>query len=214
MKYIISLGGSIINAGTIDVKLLKELKELINKSKHEFVIICGGGKIAREYIKAGEELSVPSVRLDEIGIKATELNAELVAGALNVRRARNIEEAVSKERVIVTNGLFPGVTTDFDAVVITGITNADAVINLSNVPGMYDKDPRTNDDAKFLNELSYETLINMANQYELGKGANFIFDLAASKLASRTKIKLVFLEGLKELESFINNKKFKGSIIK
>lgn len=214
MKYVISLGGSIINAGTIDIKLLKELKELLHKSKNEFVIVCGGGKIARDYIKAGEELDVASVRLDEIGIKATELNAELVSAILGVRRAKNVEEAVSKDRIIVTNGLFPGVTTDFDAVVIAGITNAEAVINLSNVPGIYDKDPRSNPDAKFLSELSYETLINMASKYELGKGANFIFDLAASKLSQRTKIKLVFIEGLKELELFINNKKFKGSIIK
>lgn len=213
MKYVISLGGSIINAGTIDVSLLKELKKLIKKSKHEFVIVCGGGKIARDYIKAGEELKVPSVRLDEIGIKATELNAELVAATLEVRRARTIEEAVVG-KLVVTNGLFPGVTTDFDAVVIAGITNADAVINLSNVPGVYDKDPKNNPDAKFLSELSYETLINMASKYELGKGANFIFDLAASKLSQRTKTKIVFLEGLKELESFINGKKFKGSIIK
>jgi uridylate kinase len=214
VKYVISLGGSIINAGTIDVKLLKELKELLHKSKNEFVIVCGGGKIARDYIKAGEELDVASVRLDEIGIKATELNAELVSAILNVRRARTIEEAVTNEKIIVTNGLFPGVTTDFDAVVIAGITNADAVINLSNVPGVYDKDPRNNPDAKFLSELSYETLINMASKYELGKGANFIFDLTASELSQRTKVKFVFIEGLKELELFINNKKFKGSIIK
>lgn len=213
MKYVISLGGSIINSGSIDIKLLKDLKALLEKSRHEFVIVCGGGKVAREYISAGKEFNIPSVRLDEIGMQATVLNAELVSAALGVRRAKTVDEAVKEERITVTNGLFPGVTTDFDAVVIAGIINADTVINMSNIKGLYDKDPRKHKDAKFLPKLTYKKLIDIASGYELGLGANFIFDLAASKLASRTGIKLVFLQGLDNLKSFIEGKEFKGSTV-
>lgn len=213
MKYVISLGGSIINPGEINVGLLKELKKLLNKSKHEFVIVCGGGKIARDYIKAGKELDALPMRLDEIGMKATILNAELVSAALGVRRARNLEEVIKAGKISVTNGLFPGVTTDFDAVAIAGLVNAKAVINLSNVKGVYDKDPRKYLGAVLLKKLSYQQLIKLASEYELGSGANFIFDLAASKLASRTKTKLIFTQGLSNLKAVINSKKFEGSVV-
>lgn len=213
MKYVISLGGSIINPGKINTKLLKELKKVIKKSKHEFVIVCGGGVIARDYIKAGKELKTPSIRLDEVGMRATELNAELVSAAMGVRRASSLEQAIKNNKITVTNGLFPGVTTDFDCVVIAGLVGAEAVINISNVKGVYNKDPK-NKDAKLLKKLSYKKLIRLASEHELGLGANFIFDLAASKLASRTGIKLVFLKGLKNLKKYLQTKSFTGSIIK
>ncbi|MFA5405752.1 MAG: UMP kinase [Candidatus Nanoarchaeia archaeon] len=212
MKYVISLGGSIINPGQINIPLLKELKSIITKSKHEFVIVCGGGKVARDYIKAGLEFNVPSVRLDEVGIKATELNAELVSAIMGVRRAGTLEQAVTERKITVTNGLFPGLTTDFDAVTIADLVRADAVINISNVQGIYDKDPK-NKDAKLLKELTYKKLISLANEFELGLGANFIFDLAASKLASRTKIKIICLQGLDNLNKFLSNKSFNGSVV-
>jgi uridylate kinase len=214
MKCVVSLGGSQINPGKINIKLLKELRKILLKSKHEFVIVCGGGTIARDYIKAGKELQTSSVKLDIIGIKATELNAELVSAALKANRLNSLEQiASSKEKIIVTNGLFPGVTSDFDCVVIADLINAELVINLSNVKGVYDKDPKEKG-ARLLKTLSYNKLIKLASEYELGIGANFIFDLAACKLASRANIKLVFTQGLKNFEAVINKKKFTGSVVK
>jgi len=213
MKYVISLGGSIINPGKIDTKLLKELKELVKKTKHELVLVCGGGALARDYIKAGYKLNALSVRLDEIGMQATDLNAELVSAVLGVRRAKTLDDAVKGGKLVVTNGLFPGVTTDFDAVVIAGLINADALINVSNVPGVYDKDPRKYKNATLLKKLSYSKLIELANKFGLGLGTNFVFDLAASKLASRTGIKLVFIQGLDNFKAVLNNKKFTGSVV-
>lgn len=213
MKYVISLGGSIINTGKINTTLLAELKRIVKKTKHELVIVCGGGVLARDYIKAGYKLGTPSLRLDEIGIQATDLNAELVAGILGVRRARTIDEAVKGDKLVVTSGLFPGVTTDFDSVVIAGLIGADAVINISNVKGVYDKDPKKYKDAKLLPKLTYTKLIELASKYELGLGTNFVFDLAASKLASRTRLKLIFIQGLENFKSVLKNKPFQGSVV-
>jgi len=211
MKYIISLGGSIINSGLIDTNLLKGLQKIVKKTKHELVFVCGGGKPARDYISVARELGVKSTRLDIIGIKATELNAELVSAALGVARANSLEEI--KGKLSVTNGLFPGVTSDFDCVVIAGLINADAVINLSNVPGIYDKDPRKHSNAQLFKKLSYDKLVSLASEYELGQGANFIFDIAASKLAARDKMKVIFIQGLDNLKRVLSNKKFKGTIV-
>lgn len=215
MKIVLSLGGSIINPKIINLKFLKQFKKIILKSKHEFIIICGGGTIAREYQTAGKELKIPSLRLDELGMKATELNAELISTLFNVRRKKTIEEIVrSKEKIIVSNGLFPGVTTDYDAVAIAGLIQAKMVINISNVAGIYNKNPSKYKDAKLLKNLSYLKLLELANKFELGCGTHFIFDLAATKLAQRAKIKIISLAGLNNLEKAINDKKFIGSTVK
>jgi len=56
MKTIIlSLGGSLIVPDQVDVNFLKNFKKLVEKyvkRNFRFVIICGGGSIARKYQQA------------------------------------------------------------------------------------------------------------------------------------------------------------------
>ena len=77
---VISLGGSIIVPERIDVPFLKKFKQIImGLQADRFVIICGGGKIARDYQEAAKATAVIRTEdLDWIGIAATRLNAELV----------------------------------------------------------------------------------------------------------------------------------------
>ena len=51
---VLSLGGSLIIPGEINLEYLKDFKRVIlkNKDKYKFIIICGGGSIARKYIAA------------------------------------------------------------------------------------------------------------------------------------------------------------------
>ncbi|MDD2678439.1 MAG: UMP kinase [Candidatus Nanoarchaeia archaeon] len=214
MKIVVSLGGSIINPGKIDINTLLNLKKIIFSSKHSFIIVCGGGSVAREYIDSAKQAKVKGIDLDEIGIRATELNAELVAKIMGVKRAQSLEQALSiNDKLVVTNGLFPGVTTDFVSVALSDMAGAGIVVNLSNVKGVYSKDPKKHKDAVFLKKLSYDKLISLANEYELGSGENFIFDLAASKVAKRTKTRVIFMNGLENFSNFLNKKGFIGSVI-
>ena len=50
---VISLGGSLIIPEQIDVRVLREFKRILfrNKYRYKFVIVCGGGSTARNYIK-------------------------------------------------------------------------------------------------------------------------------------------------------------------
>ncbi len=213
MKYVISLGGSVINPGKIDIDFLKKFKEIIiEKSKeHQFIIVCGGGSIAREYISAGREFKLNNYKLDVLGIRATELNAELVSSILGVKRSKTIEELSGT--ISVTNGLFPGITSDFDTAIIAEKVGADVIINISNVKGIYDKDPRKNKDAKLIKKLSIDELIKMANEFELGVGTNFVFDLAAAKIAKRSNIKIIFIKGVDNLRNILEGKNFEGTVV-
>ena len=79
MKIVISLGGSLIIPDEIDYNFLKQFKKTIYKlNKHKFIIVTGGGKIAREYINALRKEGLNDKIQSLIGIKTTKLNAMLL----------------------------------------------------------------------------------------------------------------------------------------
>lgn len=213
MKYVISLGGSIIVPDEINVKLLLELKEIIHKSKHEFVIVCGGGQTARKYMNSIKGL-VDEMSLDEVGIASTHLNAVLVSRILKARVIKSLDEVTGyNDKVLVSGGFMPGITTDTDAVIIAEKLGVKIVINISNVKGVYDKNPKKNPEAKMYKKLDYEGLITLSNKYGLGGKADFVFDLAACKLAQRTKTKIIFIKGIDNFKKIIENKTFEGTVV-
>ena len=65
---VISLGGSvIIPEKGIDIKSLEDFKKTLRKfyKKYKFIVVCGGGSIARKYISVlREEGKVGRVRVD------------------------------------------------------------------------------------------------------------------------------------------------------
>src|SRR3989344_1373819 len=79
---IISLGGSLIIPGELDVEFLRDFRDLILAEAGQgkkFIIITGGGKINKVYLEAAKKLSNPSNEdQDWIGIAALKLNAELL----------------------------------------------------------------------------------------------------------------------------------------
>ena len=82
MKYVISLGGSLIIPNEINRKFLIDfttfVKSLIRRG-HSFVIVCGGGSIARKYIESIRSLKLKADFESLVGIETTKLNAALVS---------------------------------------------------------------------------------------------------------------------------------------
>ncbi|MFH1889690.1 MAG: UMP kinase, partial [Nanoarchaeota archaeon] len=54
---VLSLGGSLIIPDNVDIGFLLKFKKIIlrNTKKYKFVVVCGGGSIARKYIAALRE---------------------------------------------------------------------------------------------------------------------------------------------------------------
>ena len=77
---IISLGGSLVAPGEIDVGFLKNFKYCLEKyfNKNQFFVLVGGGKICRVYQKALLEFGAKVSDRDWIGINVSRLNAEVV----------------------------------------------------------------------------------------------------------------------------------------
>lgn len=220
---IISLGGSLIIPEEIDVAFLKSFKILIEekiKEGERFVLICGGGKLCRKYQAAATELnSLSQEDLDWLGIASTKLNAELVKFVFSPLS----EEAVVSDPfaetsfikpILVASGWKPGWSTDYDAVCLAEKFGARKVINLSNIDFVYDKDPRTNPDAKKIEKISWSEFRNIIPK-EWDAGLSSPFDPIASKKAEELSIKVCVLNGqnISSLKSAISDENFEGTII-
>ena len=69
------------------------------------------------------------------------------------------------------------------------------LINATNVDGVYDKDPKTNSDAKKFRKMNYKELIGIIQGNEQSPGQYRLFDLKAAKLIQKIKLKTVIVDG-------------------
>lgn len=222
---VLSIGGAIINPeGIPDVKYIKEVRQIIEKSKYNFGIVTGGGKIARVYAEAARLLGANEFEADEIGIANTRQNALLFAIALKKLASPTVfhdfekaREAANYHKVILMGGTIPGITTDTDAALLAETLRAKRLINLSNVGAVYDSDPKINKNAKKLNRMTHEELLELAMKSDERKaGTNFVFDAVACKIILRSKIETHFVDGrnLDEVQKAIEGKEHNGTIVK
>jgi len=221
---IISLGGSLIVPKTgIDVAFLKEFKRIIlSQVKHgqRFIIICGGGSVARQYQTAASEIGKLSREsLDWVGIHATRLNAHLV-------RMMFLDQAFSrvvtdpkegkrfKESIMLAAGWKPGCSTDFDAVLQAAEHGVKYMYNLSNTDYVFDKDPAKYADAKPYKTLDWKVLRKIVgNTWD--PGLHVPFDPIAAKRAERLGLEVRILNGkkLSNFERALSGKSFVGTSI-
>jgi uridylate kinase len=225
MHVILSLGGSLINTERgIDEKFLNEIKGIVNKSSFSFGIVTGGGKAARAYANAVREKGGSEFDADQAAIRATKENARALIKALGDlcygKDCDSFDEAkkqAGKFKVVVMGGTIPGITTDTDSALLAEAIGATRLINISNVEAIYEKDPRKNPEAKRFSELDYAALVRLACEFDSRKaGENFVFDILACKLISRSKIETHFVSGknLNDVKAAIDGKKHSGTVVR
>ncbi|MBI1970407.1 UMP kinase [Candidatus Woesearchaeota archaeon] len=221
---IISLGGSLIVPDKVDVSFLQQLKALIMihlaETAFRFVIVCGGGKPAREYQEAARKLCVTSsTDLDWVGIMATRLNAELVRAMFGEDAHPTVvtdphQPIKSSKNVIVAAGYQPGHSTDMDAVLLAQQLHAELVINLSNIDYVYDKNPAQFKNAQKFESMSWKELRALVGD-AWKPGMNVPFDPIAAKEAEKTKLKVIVANGkdIDNLGLILSGRKFKGTVV-
>lgn len=230
---IISLGGSLVAPGEIDIEFLNEFKKIItgylparNASHSDaggktnrFIIIVGGGRVARMYQKAIMEFGAKSDARDWMGINITKLNAEVVRQVFNKDCYPKIisdpnKKVITSKKIMVGAGWKPGCSTDKDAVLIAKSYNVKTIINLTNIDYVYDKNPKEFADAKPIELIEWKKFQKLVGN-KWSPGISAPFDPIASKLASKLKLKVVLINGhkLDYLKDFLENKPFIGTTI-
>src|SRR3972149_2439270 len=108
---VISLGGSLIVPEKVNFKFLENFKKTLRKhyNKWQFIIVCGGGSIARKYITLLKKTSKADEKeLSMAGIRITRLNAlilmELFGKEVNDALPLTLKEVKSnlhKNKVVI-----------------------------------------------------------------------------------------------------------------
>ncbi len=215
---IVKLGGSRVVKQKIDVVFIKRFKELLESFlfKHRFVVVCGGGQVCRTYQAAARVLEVISNQdLDMIGIKATELNAELIRAVFGElaypKVINNYHSAQRFNDVIVASGSEPGHSTDYCAAMFARRYKSKILINITDVPYIYDSDPKLNPEAKPLDKINVKGYLKIIGN-EFQPGMNVPFDPLAAK-AIHKFLQVVNVATIEDIEAYLKGENFHGTIL-
>ncbi|MBR9706601.1 UMP kinase [Candidatus Pacearchaeota archaeon] len=224
---IISLGGSLIVPNKIQTKYLKEIKKILlkNLKNYKFVIVCGGGSVARNYMSALDHIKDKRKVYFQsmVGIAITRLNARFVQHFFGINQKQgiphnilSIKKSLKKNSIVFCGGLTyqKKETSDSAAAKIAKSLKCD-FINLTNVKGLYDKNPQKYKSAKFIHEISHKEFFKIANKIKYKPGQHFVLDQKASKIIKQNNITTYILgSNTKNLDNLLNHKHFVGTIIK
>lgn len=223
-EVVISLGGSLIIPDEVDVSLLTEFKKILEKHKkdYKFVVVCGGGSVARKYINALRKIGRSDFLQSNVGISVTRLNARFMtyffgkdANKGIPHDIKEVESMLKRNDIIFCGALryAPNQTSDSVAAKIAKHLNS-FFINLTNVSGLYTKNPKEFKDAKFIPEISWHDFWKRANAIKYKPGQHFVLDQNASEIIMQYKIKTYILgDNLKHLDNLLSGKEFKGTKI-
>lgn len=230
-RILLKLSGEALKGDSdygIDPKILSDLASQIVRIielKVSVAIVVGGGNIFRG-IK-GVSIGMDRATSDYMGMLATVINGLALADAIEKKgvdtrvmsaiEMRQIAEPYIRRRAIrhlekgrivlfVAGTGSPYFTTDTAASLRAAEIGADAVFKATKVGGVYDKDPKTNSDAKRFSTISYIDLI----QKQL-----HVMDYTAVSLCMERKVPIVVLD-ITRSESLFNvvSGKEEGTVVK
>lgn len=225
-RILLSLGGSlVVPDGGVDTVFLSEFNLLVRKwvgLGYGFIIVVGGGKLARNYRDAGKEVvgqELTDDDLDWIGIHATRLNAHLIRTIFRDIAHPVIVDDYSKilkpeKPVLVGAGWKPGFSTDRDAVMLAADYEISQLINMSNIPYVFSADPKIDPAAIPIEKISWHDYRQMVGDVWI-PGMNAPFDPIASMYAEQLRLTVKILNGrnLDNLEKCFKGEDFIGTTI-
>ena len=217
---VVSLGGSqIIRDGKINVSFLRKFKSIVRKysRKYKFVIVCGGGSVARMYIAGLSDKKLQSYA----GISVTRVNARFVSyffgedpkGGIP-HTLRELRKRIKKEDVVFAGALEYHVdqTSDSTSAQIARDIGGE-FINITNVSGLYTANPKTSKNAKLISSISFKDFHGIASKISFKPGQHFVLDQKASGIILRNRIKTYIIGDLNSLDKVLSGKTFKGTTI-
>jgi len=220
---VIALGGSVVYPDEIDTDFLRQFKNLVFKfirRKRRFIIVVGGGRIARLFQTAAHKVGrITDEDKDWLGIHATRLIAHLlrtifrtVADPVVIDKRFRIRDL--KFKVTIASGWRPGWSTDYVAAALAKDFGTKEFIVAGKPAYVYDEDPHKHDGARPIYALSWKEYRRLVPR-KWKPGLHSPVDPVAAEFSAKHGLRAVVLNGkdLKNLEALLNNKKFKGTII-
>jgi uridylate kinase len=110
-------------------------------------------------------------------------------------------------------GLQPGQSTTSVAITVAEYIKAERLVILTDVDGIYDKDPNLYKDAKLIEKISYDSLqkliLELSVDTQATAGEYRIFDAVSLQILKRSKMNVFVMSGknLSQFNKFWNNEK-------
>jgi len=222
---VISLGGSLIVPEKPNFKFLEKFKKELRKNykKFKFVVVCGGGSIARKYISILKHDKKSSKEEALAGIRATRMNALLLMQLFGKKEAndslpmnmKQVKSNLKKNNVVFCGALryAEKATSDTTAAKLAHFLNCD-FINITNVKGLYTDNPYTNPKAKFIAHESWKDFEKRALKRKYHAGQHFVLDQEAAVIIRKFKIRTYIIgQDTRNITKILEGKKFVGTSI-
>jgi uridylate kinase len=223
---VLKLSGGIFFSKGFDsvVSAIKKAARLRKNTR--FVIVAGGGRIARDYIDVAKSLGADQTSQDELGIKGSQLNATVFALALGKITCDSVPTTLNelvetfditsrKSQVVVCGGLQPGQSTNAAAALVAEKLCANLFLNSTDIDGVYTRDPRKYKDATRLATVTAKELTEILETESMDAGAYDLMDPIALKLIQRSKIQtwIIKCDGSTIEDFLVRNRKIGTRIV-
>lgn len=223
MRIVVAIGGSIL-LKTYDAQRFQEYSDILKdlSNEHEIFVVVGGGKPAREYIGVARDLGAGEAKCDDLGIEVTRVNAKLLLLALGDYAYQKVphnfneaQEYSASGKIVVMGGTEPAHSTDAVSAILAEFVQADMLINLTSVDGMYTKDPNKFDDAELISEITATDMMDFIRNQDVKAGTYEFFDFTAIQMIKRSNLETVIANGFEpqNLIKAINGEKIGTRVI-
>ena len=217
-----SLAGSNSEKRGIDDNYVEYISKRIKNAQDlgaRIGIVCGGGN----FMRGGRTSTVIAREVaDYMGMLGTVMNAlalydgltrvgakayiqsglDVASPYVNKLNSKEAMDALNDGKIVVFGGGTgkPGCSTDTAAAGRAKDIEADAIVKLTNVDGVYDKDPDEYEDAVMYDEVTFDTVL----EKELG-----IMDLSAIEMCRDNNIEIIVtnIDNETALEDIIRGEK-------
>ncbi len=213
-KVVISVGGLYFTETAQIKRIAAVLDEIVeSESSYRLFVVTGGGLLARQYISMARELGANEAVCDLIGIAITRVNARLLIAALRNAYPEpfyNYEDVAMIAagegdgdgsgrgeggcRIAVMGGVTPGYTTDAVSAILAEYINADLLLNVTSVDGVYEADPHKYPGARKYSRMTPEELVRLTAREELKAGSRIVIDPVAAKIIERCGIRTIVID--------------------
>ena len=219
-RVIIKISGEALkddqsNVANAKLDIVLKIVEKLQNLHKKVAIVVGGGN----FFRGREHQDMDAIRRDTIGMLGTVMNALYIQDYLEKNNIScvcatpftfpklipdytdlELKELYEDKVIIFGGGVgMSGYSTDSGVILATEKINANLIIKMTNVDGVYDSDPKVNKDAQLLKKLTYDDVIK--NNYQ-------VMDMYAVKECQKKNIKILVMnfKDYAKIEDVLNNK--------
>lgn len=194
MKVALKIGGSLsVGKGGPDKKYFSRLLPVLKEVDRQHVLSLGigGGSLVRRYDDTIDGFELTDEEREKCFIELIRANVRFLSYVMDKEPLFDLDGY--EEGEVVVGGVRPGRSTDANIATVAKVMNADLFIKVTDVDGIYDKDPGSHEDARKIDEIGFEELERFGAETE--PTSYGVLDPLAMEIISKNEIRTVVVSG-------------------